>query len=133
TLFPYTTHFRSVLHAGEHLLQGRPREAGDRRKAAAARRSGLRQAGHAGRRRDSRGGQQLAGREDLAARAAHWSSRVAEWGGAVMYVEGRQAMGSGPGMTRSGAGAAGAAITVRGLGKRYGQIEAPRGGDLRRR
>ena len=47
-----------------------------------------------------------------------------------MYVEDRQAMGSGPGLTASGAAADGAAITVRGLVKRYGQIEALRGVDL---
>ena len=41
------------LHAGEHLLPRRPRQAGRRRQAAAQGRRRLREAGHAGRRRDS--------------------------------------------------------------------------------
>src|SRR5207244_12377595 len=44
----------SIVHAGKHLLPRGPGEAGDRREAAAARRRRLRQAGHAGGRRDPR-------------------------------------------------------------------------------
>ena len=47
-----------------------------------------------------------------------------------MYVDGRSASGSAAGMTGSSAAAAEPAITVRGLVKRYGQVEALRGVDL---